>query len=271
MQRLADFTGGKLECALFASRCSASTVVVCGVDFMAELVAALSPGKRVLLAAEEARCPMVSMVAPEQVRRMRERLPEALFVGYIKARVEQLELCDLVCTHQGAVEAVGDAGGEVVLLPDAQVAGYVEMVTRRRVVGAEAYCPPHLRITPKEVEELRRAHPEAEVLAHPQCRRDVLELADAVLDSAGMVEHVRRTSGEEFIVACETGVVHRMRACAPEKSFYPASQRAECSKHRLTDPAKLLWCLEDLSGEVKVEEEVKRRVRELMRGCGIRV
>ncbi|NOZ82380.1 MAG: quinolinate synthase NadA, partial [Euryarchaeota archaeon] len=123
VQELADFTGGKLECALFAAESGASTVVVCGVDFMAELVAVLCPEKRVLLAAEEAKCPMVAMLTKEQLVRMRERLPEAVVVGYIKARAEQLELCDFVCTHAGAVEVVKQAQGEVVVVPDAQVAG----------------------------------------------------------------------------------------------------------------------------------------------------
>lgn len=267
VQEIADFAGGKLECALFAAESSASTVVVCGVDFMAELVAVLCPGKRVLLAEPEAKCPMVAMLEREQLLRMRERLP-AVFVGYVKARAEQLELCDFVCTHESALQVVEGAEGEVVVVPDSQVAEYLRMRTGRRLIGAEAYCPPHIRITPAEVKMLREAHPEAEVLAHPQCRRDVLELADAVLDSAGMVEHAAKSPREEFIVACETGVLHRLRACSPEKSFYPASERAVCSKHRLTDASSVLWCLEDMSGEVRVEEEKAARLRELMRRGG---
>ena len=269
VQELADFVGNKLECALFARKSKASVVVACGIDFMAELIAILNPEKKVLIPCEEARCPMTAMVSVEQVRRIKQRHPEAKVVGYIKARAEQYAACDCVCNHTKALRLLESIEGEVVFIPDQYVGSYLRNASGKELVIAEAYCPPHVRILAGEVARLKQSHPSAEVLAHPQCRGDVVALAEHVLDTQQMVEHVRASSSEEFIVATEVGMRHRLEREFPDKRFYFPSERASCSNHKLTDASKILWCLEDLAPEVKVPQEIAEKALLALRAGGV--
>ncbi|WP_456475833.1 quinolinate synthase NadA [Candidatus Pyrohabitans sp.] len=269
VQDLADFVGNKLECALFARQSDASVVVACGIDFMAELIAILNPDKRVLIPSAEARCPMVAMVSVEQIAGIKERSPEAKVVGYIKARAEQYAACDYICNHSKALRLLRKIEGKAIFLPDQYVGSYLRNSTGKDLIIAEGYCPPHVRILPGEVSKLKEAHTNAEVLIHPQCRGDVLALADHVLDTQQMVERVRASSSEEFIVATEIGMKYRLEKEFPEKRFYFPSERASCSNHKITDAAKVLWCLEDLAPEVRVPEEIAEKARRAMRAGGM--
>ncbi len=268
VQELADFVGNKLECALFARKSSANVVVACGIDFMAELIAILNPDKKVLIPCEEARCPMTAMVSVQQVQGIRASHPDARVVGYIKARAEQYAECDYICTHSTALKVL-ESIEEAVFIPDQYVGSYLRDASGRDITIAEGYCPPHVRILAGEVSRLREEHPSAEVLVHPQCRGDVIALAQYVLDTQEMVEHIRASQGEEFIVATEVGMKHRLEREFPDKRFYFPSERASCSNHKLTDASRILWCLEDLSPEVRVNPEVAEKAIKAMRAGGV--
>jgi quinolinate synthase len=269
VQDLADFVGNKFECALFAQKSNASVVVACGVDFMAELIAILNPEKKVLIPSAEARCPMVAMVSMEQVTSIKNANPEAKVVGYIKARAEQYAACDYICNHSKALRVLSELNEKAIFLPDQYVGSYLRNTSGKDLIIAEGYCPPHVRILAGEVSRLKEAHAEAEVLVHPQCRGDVVALADHVLDTQQMVEHIRASPSEEFIVATEIGMKHRLEREFPEKRFYFPSERASCSNHKLTDASKVLWCLEDLAPEVRVPEEIAEKARRAMRAGGM--
>ena len=261
VQAVADHVGDKLELCRIAAGTDAEVIVVCGVAFMAEMVSILRPDRVVLLPDKNAGCPMAEMVKGEDVRKIRLEHPGAKVVSYIKSKAEVKAESDY-CADSDAVALLDSLDGqEVIFTPDKYMGSYLAQKTKKRLTLMNAYCPPRIRILSQDIDAMRRKHPGAEVLVHPQCRPEVVAMADRVLGDGGMVEYVKGAGAREFIIGSEVGILYPLRRLYPDKRFYPASPRALCQNMKLIDQEKVLWSLQDMIHQVNVPEDLAQRVR----------
>jgi len=262
VQEVADLVGDSLELARAAATIDADVIVFCGVDFMAETAAILSPAKTVVLPAADACCPMAEMVAAGEVRVLRERFPEAAVVAYVNTSAEVKAESDICCTSANAVAIVESLDAEqVIFLPDRNLARYVARFTKKEILPWDGYCIVHDRMTADEVTAARRAHPGAEVLVHPECPPGVIDLADHVFSTSGMVRHACASPGREFVIGTEVGLLHQLEKRCPGKMFYPLSSRAVCVNMKKTGLPEVLAALEHLEPRVLVPEDIAARAR----------
>ncbi|MFH0913662.1 MAG: quinolinate synthase NadA [Chloroflexota bacterium] len=262
VQDIADFVGDSLELSQSAAKTNARVIVFCGVHFMAETAYILSPDKTVLLPDISAGCPMANMITAERLRAEKRHLPEASVVCYVNSTAEVKAESDICCTSANAVKVVESLGGEDVLfVPDQYLGAYVASQTRKRLTLWPGYCPTHMKILPEHIVKMKEQYPQAKVVVHPECRPEVIALADEVLSTGGMVRYARREDVREMIVGTEVGIIHRMKKENPGKTFLPASQKAVCPNMKLITLEKVLWSLQSLSPEVKVPEDIRVRAK----------
>jgi len=263
VQDAADFVGDSLELARAAAGADADVVVLCGVSFMAQTAAILAPGKRVLLPAPEAGCPMAEMIAPEELDALRARHPGAAVVCYVNSTAEVKARCDVCCTSANAAEVVSriPAGREVIFVPDRHLGAHVARVTGRELILWPGYCPTHARILADHVAEARLRSPGAPVIVHPECRSDVCLAADAVLSTGGMTRFALATEATTVVVGTEIGLLHRLRKESPGKEFVPLLEAAVCPNMKLVTLERIAWSLEDMAPVVTVDEDVADRAR----------
>jgi quinolinate synthase len=262
VQNLADLVGDSLELSRAAARLDCDVIIFCGVDFMAETAAILSPDKRVILPAAEAWCPMAHMIAAEDLRDLKSAYPEAAVVCYVNSTAESKAESDICCTSANGIKVVNSLDEEeVIFVPDRNLGDYVSGHTDKTVIKWDGYCYVHDRFTPEEVKAARLAHPGAEVLVHPECRPGVIDLADHVCSTSGMGRRAKASGAEEFVIGTEVGMIYRLEKENPGKRFYPLSSRAICTNMKKTTPEKVLQALRTLEPRVVVAEETARLAR----------
>ena len=260
VQDIADFCGDSLELSRKAAATDAEVIVFCGVYFMAETAKILSPGKTVLIPDLLAGCPMVDMAPVEAVRELKAKHPGAIVVTYVNSSAAVKAESDICCTSANAVQIVADlpADAEILFIPDQHLGGHVQRLTGRKMILYPGGCPTHARLTPRDIAVAREEHPGAVVMAHPECRAEVATLADAVLSTSGMLRYPAESPADTFIVATETGIIHRLRKEYPGKEFYPASDRMICPNMKRINLDKVLWSLEDMQHVVTVPDDTRR-------------
>lgn len=263
VQDIADFLGDSLGLSRTAASTKADVIVFCGVHFMAETAAILSPEKRVLIPDVNAGCPMANMVTPRELQEMKARYPEAVVVTYVNSSATIKAMSDVCCTSANAIEIVRRIPGDrqVLFVPDRNLGHYTSRMLNREIILWDGYCPTHQRILPEHVAAIKAQHPEAKFVAHPECRPQVLEMADSVDSTTGMLEYCAKSPAREFIIGTEIGLLYRLEKDNPDKRFYPASPIADCPNMKLSTLAKIKWCLEEMSGEVRVPAEIAARAR----------
>ncbi len=264
VQDIADYVGDSLGLSIEAAKTGADVIVFCGVHFMAETAKILSPEKIVLLPDERAGCPMADMITAGQLRRLKGQYPEAAVLCYVNTSAEVKAECDLCCTSANAVSMVRDVLNDeqdIIFVPDRHLADYVASQTGRSLIPWNGYCPTHTRILPEDIMREKTAHPNALVMAHPECSRAVRNLADLVVSTGGMCRTARETDAEEVIVATEIGILHRMKKENPGKDFYPASWHAVCPNMKYTSLERILWSLDDMVHQVDVDADISARAR----------
>ncbi|MBN1807558.1 MAG: quinolinate synthase NadA [Planctomycetes bacterium] len=264
IQDVADFTGDSLGLSRQAAASGADVVVFCGVRFMAETAAVLCRGKTVLHPDPNSGCPMADMITPRQLRQLKSRYPDALVLTYVNSSVEIKAESDLCCTSSNAVAVLESipADRTVIFVPDRNLGSWaVAQTGRSNVVVYDGFCPVHMRILPEMVSAARVEHPSALVLAHPECRPEVVAMADAVASTGGMLDFVRKSQADEFIICTESGMLHALKRVAPGKSFYPVAPDpiAACMNMKLITLPKLLWCLQDLAPRVVIPDDLAER------------
>ena len=262
VQDVADFTGDSLELSRKATEIEAETIVFCGVHFMAETAAILNPDKVVLLPDASAGCPMADMITGAQLREFKAKHPGAKVVCYVNSTAEVKAESDCCCTSGNAVKIVRHyADSEVLFVPDQHLGSVVEEQLGRKLILWPGYCPTHARINPKDILDLKAAHPRALALAHPECPKPVRIVADHVLSTGQMCKFVAETPATEFIVATEEGLIHRLKKDNPGKTFYRVSHFAVCPNMKRNTLEKVLFCLRDMQPAVKVEPAIAARAR----------
>ncbi|MBI9084682.1 MAG: quinolinate synthase NadA [Desulfobacterales bacterium] len=258
IQDMADLCGDSLELSIRASRTDAAVIVFCGVHFMAETASILCPDKTVLLPRREAGCEMADMITAEALREKIDQLPPMPVVTYVNSPADVKALSTVCCTSANVVKVAQSLDAdEMLMIPDRNLARYAASQTDKKIHLWDGYCPFHDRLTPQEVLAARKAHPEAVFMAHPECRPEILEMADIVTSTSGMIRHAAESTDEEFIVGTEVGILHPIGKANPGKRFYPASEKMLCPDMKRISLDDVVRSLEEMSGEVKVPETIR--------------
>jgi quinolinate synthase len=262
VQDIADFVGDSLELSQMAAKTDADVIVFCGVHFMAETAAILNPGKTVLLPDVGAGCPMANMITAEQLRRQKQKMPQATVVTYINSTAAVKAESDYCCTSANGVKIVGSIDNpEIIFVPDQYLGDFIARRTGKTLTLWPGYCPTHVRILPEDIASRRQEHPQAKVVVHPECRPDVIALADEALSTSGMIRYAARADVKELIVGTEVEILHRLKKENPGKQFYAASKKAVCPNMKKITLEKIVDSLETMSPVVTVPEAIRVRAK----------
>ena len=275
IQDLADVVADSLKMARSATELDAPIVVICGVHFMAETAAIANPGKRVLIPDPEAGCSLAATIRPEDIRAWRAEHPDGIVVAYVNCSAAVKAEADYCCTSGNAVAVIRSLPFEVPLLfvPDFFLGTYLRQVTGRRMDVWMGECHVHAGLTPDVIEAKRREHPDAEFLIHPECGcvsramyyaeadGDLAAGRTTIVSTEQMMQRARWSSARQFVVATETGVLHRLRRENPAKEFVAAAEDAECRYMKMITLEKLRDSLRDLKYEVRVSQDIAERAR----------
>jgi len=261
VQDVADFVGDSLGLSRQAAETDASTIVFAGVHFMAETAKILAPAKTVLLPEPKAGCPMADMITGEALATWKAGHPGIPVVTYVNSSADVKAESDVCVTSANAVAVVRALGAARILFaPDRNLGSWIARSLPEVTVDLwEGWCPTHDDVTAEQVRAARDAHPDALVMAHPECRPEVLDLADAVLSTSQMLAYAASAPAEEFVVVTESGLIHGLEKAAPGKRFFELSPRMLCPNMKITTLQKVRDCVATGSGEVTVPDDVRVR------------
>lgn len=258
IQEMADLCGDSLELSIKAANTDAAVIVFCGVHFMAETASILSPTKTVLLPRHDAGCPMADMIDPAGLKAKLATLPDMPVVTYVNSSAAVKALSTICCTSANVIAVANSLDSdEMLMTPDRNLARYAAARTDKKIHIWDGCCPIHDRLTPQHVDAAQTAHPDACFMAHPECRPEVLQMADEVLSTSGMIRFAKTSMAKEFIVGTEVGLLYPLRRQIPDKAFYPVLDEMLCPDMKRITLEDVLNCLENMQGEVKVPEEIR--------------
>ena len=263
IQDIADFVGDSLGLSAEAAETDAETIVFCGVQFMAETAAILSPAKTVLLPEKEAGCPMADMITAPQLRQLKTKHPDALVVSYVNTTANVKALSDYCCTSGNAVELVSSLPGdkEIIFVPDKYLGQHVIDKTGRDMILWPGYCPSHVIISADDIDKAMQDHPDAVIMAHPECTEQVRGRADEILSTSGMLNFARKLEAKQFIVATETGIIYTLKRQNPDKEFISATENAICPNMKKITLEKVLWSLEDMEYKITIPDDIRKKAK----------
>ncbi len=262
VQDIADFVGDSLELARQCTQVDAETIVFCGVHFMAETAAILNPERTVLLTEGSAGCPMADMIDVAELKKWQQRYPGVPVVCYINSTAEIKAESDICCTSANGLRVAESVpGDEILFVPDQNLGHFISTQTNKKVVLYPGFCYVHHRLKPEQVRLARRLHPEASVIVHPECRPEVIALADAALSTSQMLRHVKADPHSSFIIGTEEGILHRMRQENPDKTFHPLVNGQVCIDMKKTTLETLLATMESRRNIITVPEEVRPKAK----------
>ncbi len=258
VQDMGDFVGDSLGLAQQAVETDAEIIVLCGVDFMAETAKLLNMEKTVLLPEIAASCPMAEMVRGEDIEELRAENPGAVVVSYVNTTAETKAHTDICCTSANAVNVVNSipADKPIIFTPDTNLGHYIQRETgRENMVIWSGLCPTHHIMTADMVHDAKREHPDAVVVVHPECRMEVIELADAVRSTGGMLKFCGETDAKEILVGTERGMLYPLSKACPDKMFYPIAEEVFCPTMKMGTLTHLRDALKLKRYEITVAEE----------------
>ncbi|MBI1822902.1 MAG: quinolinate synthase NadA [Nitrospirae bacterium] len=263
VQDVADYLGDSLELSIKASKTDAKVIVFCGVHFMAETAAILSPEKVVLMPDIHSGCPMADMITVEQLKELKAEHPGAVVVCYVNTSAEIKAESDICCTSSNAVKVVQSIPREkkIIFIPDKHLARFVEGETGRKMIIFDGYCPSHVRMMAEELHQAQERYRDAPVLVHPEAPADIIQEADQILSTSGICRVAKESESSTIIVATEPGILYRLEKENPEKTFVPACKWCNCANMKLNTLEKILWVLEDMENQVKVPVEIQKKAR----------
>lgn len=262
VQDIADFIGDSLGLSQRAAQVDEEVIVFCGVHFMAETASILAPEKTVLIPEIKAGCPMADMITAAELGKWKRDYPGRKVVCYINTTAEVKAECDICCTSSNAVKVVNSLDGdEILFAPDKNLGAYVARHTEKKIIPWDGYCYVHNNILLRDVIAKKSLYPEAEVWVHPECRPEVIDVADKVLSTGKMVKEARETKKKEIIIGTESGIIYRLKKENPSKNFYPARDLAICSNMKKIDLKKVWRALKEMVYRVEVPLEISQRAR----------
>lgn len=261
---IADFTGDSFQLSVKATSAPQSTVLMCGVRFMAETVKLLSPKKRVILAAPSAGCPMAEQMSRKFIESEKAKNPNCTVVAYINTTAELKTVCDVCVTSSSALKIVnGLENKDILFIPDCNLGSFVaKNCPDKNIKLLNGGCPIHASVTADEVVAARAAHPNAEVLVHPECIPQVTEQADYAGSTAGIMDYAVKSDKKEFIIGTELSIVEHLSYMCPDKKFYPLSKKLICSDMKLTNLVDVYNALVGIGGEeIELDAETMQKAR----------
>ena len=262
VQDIADFLGDSLDLAMKATKIDADNIIFCGVDFMAESAKILNPEKNVIIPDINAECPMANMVNPNDLIQLKKEYPDALVVSYINTTAEIKTLSDICCTSANGKKVVESVSAKkIIFVPDRNLGAYIQrFVTDKELILWPGMCPTHHKIRKEELLKLKKEHPSAEILVHPECRPEVIDIADHALSTNGMVNYAKESEINEFIIGTEKDICYRLKNENPGKNFYPIKS-AICPNMKKITLEKVLNSLVTLEPKVKIKNEIMEKAR----------
>ncbi|MBL7209668.1 MAG: quinolinate synthase NadA [Dehalococcoidia bacterium] len=263
VQDVADFVGDSLELARRCAEIEAEIIVFCGVRFMAETVAILNPSRTVLLSHPTAGCPLADMITVEDVRDWKASYPQATVVAYVNTTATIKAESDICCTSASGVKVVESVpNNEILFIPDQHLGHYISTKTEKRVILYPGFCATHARLNAKQVKLARRLHPEAEVLVHPECRAEVIALADAALSTSQMIRYAKESPASSFLVGTEEGILHPLRGANPGKGFHLIASSLICPDMKKTRLETVIETMELKQNVVTVPEGIRPKAKQ---------
>lgn len=265
VQEVADFVGDSLSLCKAAVNSKAELIVLAGVRFMAESAAIISPEKLILLPIPDAGCPMADMVTVKSLREEKDKHPEAAVVCYVNSSAAVKAESDICCTSANAVNVVNSIENrEIIFVPDKNLGAFVSLHTDKKIHLWPGFCHVHENISDEDIKELQKMHPNAEFLAHPECRPEVLKHAGHILSTSGIVREVERSCSTEFIIGTEKEIVQNLSRKYPDKKFYPASDKAFCYNMKKITLESIQNSLQNMEFEVHVPEHIRTRAKKAL-------
>lgn len=261
---VADYVGDSYGLSVQAAKAAQSTVLMCGVRFMAETVKILSPQKRVLLSNSNAGCPMAEQMDVELISGVKKMYPDYTVVAYINTTSELKTICDVCVTSSSAVQIVKNIENKNILfIPDCNLGKWVaDQVPEKNIKLLQGGCPTHVRMSKRDVEKARKAHPDALLLVHPECLPEVSGLADYRGSTTGIMDYAKKSDAKEFIIGTENSIVQHLQFAYPDKQFYPLSRDCVCHNMKLTTLGDVYQCVKGTGGEeIKLDEEVRIKAK----------
>lgn len=257
VQDIADYTGDSLGLSQKAVEVDAKVIVFCGVNFMAESAAILNPDKVVLNPRPEAGCPMADMITPLQLQRFKEEHPDAAVVCYVNSSAAVKAESDVCCTSSNSIKVVNALEqDEVIHVPDYNLAMYTQRFTKKKIYPWNGFCPTHHQITAGDILISKMDHPGLEVIVHPECRQEVIDLADGVYSTDGMLKYAKKVD-KDLIIGTEVGVIHRLKKENPGRNFYPVSNFVVCPNMKMNTLETVRDSLRDMRTEIKIPETIR--------------
>ncbi|HEX7055845.1 MAG TPA: quinolinate synthase NadA [Bacilli bacterium] len=262
IQEVADFRGDSFLLAQKAAQTDADTIVFCGVHFMGESAKILAYDKTVIVPDERAGCPMADMVNVDGLRKLKAKHPNAKVVTYINSSAEVKAETDIVCTSANAVKIIQSLDAdEIIWVPDKNLGNYVAKFTDKKMIIWEGYCNTHDMLVVKDVVEMRKQYPNARFVAHPECRPEVVAMADFVGSTTAIIKYCRESEHDEFIVGTEDGTGYQLRKDSPQKKFHFASKYLVCPNMKVNNLKKLVRALETMRPQIYVPPHVADKAR----------
>jgi len=263
VQDIADFVGDSFQLSVKASKTKHNIIVFCGVHFMAETAKIISPDRKVLLPDKNSGCPMADMISASQLKQLKNKHPRAVVVCYVNTSAEVKALSDICCTSSNAVNVIKSipASKKIIFIPDKYLGDYVQKQTGRKFILWNGYCPTHIMINAKDIIQLKKENLDAVVVVHPECTPDVINISDKVASTGGMLKYIKNSKKDKFIIGTEIGIIHRLKKENPDKTFYPATNKAICPNMKLINLEKVLWSLEEEIYEINISEEIIQKAR----------
>ncbi len=263
VQDIADFTGDSLELAQRCVGADAEIIVLCGVRFMAETAAILNPASTVLLSHPDAGCPLADMINVGELKQWKERYPEATVVAYVNTTAAIKAESDICCTSANGVEVVTSClAKEILFIPDQNLGHYISTKTNKRMILYPGFCDTHAKVTAEQVSLAKQRYPQAKVLVHPECRPEVINLADAALSTSQMLRHAKQSNNKTFLIGTEEGVLHPLRKQNPDKEFHLISDNFICPDMKKTTLETVIETMQTKSNVVTVPEETRIKAKQ---------
>lgn len=257
---IADFVGDSFALSVEASKVKNKTVIMCGVRFMAETVKILSPEKTVYLANPDAGCPMAEMMDKELIEQVKQQYPDYTVVAYINTTSELKTVCDVCVTSSSALKICNSLDSDKILfIPDRNLGSYIaKQMPNKEFKLLSGGCPTHARMSASNVKKAKAEHPNALFLVHPECVEEVVELADYVGSTTGIMNYAKNSDAKEFIIGTENSIVSHLQLSCPDKKFYPLSKDLICHNMKITTIVDVLNCVKGISGEeIILDEDVR--------------
>lgn len=263
VQEIADMVGDSLALSKYCASSDAQVIVFCGVHFMAESAKILSPEKTVLLPEIDAGCPMADMATPEAVIEKKKQHPEAAAVCYINSSAKVKAECDICCTSSNAVDVVKSIKQkEVIFIPDMNLGSYVaDMVPEKTIIPWKGFCVTHHRIDARDVVKMKDLHPDALLLVHPECKKEIVEMADFVGSTKQIIDYASASPNKKFLIGTEMGVLYKLKDENPDKTFYLMSQGLICPNMKRTSLQSVYNALNEMKYNISLDEDIRLKAK----------